>query len=103
MRDIKKLVEEVHKNGVKIAIEINHLGANLFEIPELKNMLMNKDESDFVFEDNEDIRKPLKSIIEEDLPKEKIREIVFLFGEAGRRAKEAGYDIIEIYAGHGFF
>lgn len=98
----KKLVEEVHKNGVKIAIEINHAGANLFEIPELKNMLKNKDESDFVFEDEEDTRKPLNSINEFDLPKEKIREIVLSFGEASRRAKEAGYDIIEIHAGHGF-
>ncbi|MBC7195254.1 MAG: NADH:flavin oxidoreductase [Caldisericia bacterium] len=98
----KKLVEKIHKNSVKVALEINHAGANLFEIPELKNMLKNKDESDFVFEDEEDTRKPLKSINEGDLPKEKIREIVFSFGEAARRAKEAGYDIIEIHAGHGF-
>ncbi|MCX8095154.1 MAG: NADH:flavin oxidoreductase [Caldisericia bacterium] len=98
----KKLVDEVHKNGVKIAIEINHSGSNLYEIPELKNMLKNKEESDFVFEDDEDTRKPLKSINEEDLSKEKIREIILSFGEAGRRAKEAGYDMIEIHAGHGF-
>ncbi|MDI6861362.1 MAG: NADH:flavin oxidoreductase [Caldisericia bacterium] len=98
----KKLVNEVHKNGVKIAIEINHAGANLFEIPELKNMLKNKDERDFILEDEEDTRKPLKSINEEDLPKEKIREIVLSFGEAARRAKESGYDMIEIHAGHGF-
>ncbi len=98
----KKLVEKIHKNEVKVAIEINHAGANLFEIPELKNMLKNKAESDFVFEDEEDTRKPLKSINEEDLPKDKIREIVLSFGEAAKRAKEAGYDIIEIHAGHGF-
>jgi len=98
----KRLVDEVHKNGVKIAIEINHAGANLFDIPELKNMLKNKDESDFVLEDENDTRKPLKSISEIDLPKESIREIVVSFGEAGRRAKEAGYDMIEIHAAHGF-
>jgi len=98
----KELVKRVHNNDVKIAIEINHAGANLFNIPELKNMLMNKDESDFVFEDEEDSRKPLKSINEEDLPKEKIREIVISFKEAGRRARDAGYDMIEIHAGHGF-
>lgn len=98
----KELVKRVHNNGVKIAIEINHAGANLFDIPELKNMLKNKDESDFVFEDKEDTRKPLKSINEEDLSKENIREIVISFGEAGRRGKDAGYDMIEIHAGHGF-
>lgn len=98
----KELVKRVHNNGVKIAIEINHAGSNLFEIPELKNMLKNKEESDFVFEDEFDTRKPLKSINEEDLPKEKIREIVISFGGAGRRSKEANYDMIEIHAGHGF-
>lgn len=98
----KKLVNGVHKNSAKIAIEINHAGANLFEIPEFKNMLKNKEESDFVIDDEEDTRKPLKSINEEDLPKEKIKEIVVSFGEASRRAKEAGYDMIEIHAGHGF-
>ncbi|MGQ9845223.1 MAG: NADH:flavin oxidoreductase [Caldisericia bacterium] len=98
----KELVKKVHNNGVKIAVEINHAGSGLFDIPELKNMLKNKDESDFVFDDKEDSRKPLKSINENDLPKEKIREIVFSFKEAGRRAYQAGYDIIEIHAGHGF-
>ncbi|MGB9842941.1 MAG: NADH:flavin oxidoreductase [Caldisericia bacterium] len=98
----KELVKKVHSNDVKIALEINHAGANLFDIPELKNMLKNKDESDFVFEDEEDSRKPLKSINEYDLPKEKIREIIKSFGEAGRRSEIAGYDIIEIHAGHGF-
>lgn len=98
----KELVKRVHHNGVKIAVEINHAGSGLFDIPELKNMLKNKDESDFVFDDKEDTRKPLKSINEEYLPKEKIREIVFSFKETGRRAYQAGYDIIEIHAGHGF-
>lgn len=98
----RELVKRVHNNGVKIAIEINHAGANLFDIPELKDMLKNKEESDFVFEDEEDTRKPLKSINEEDLTKEKIREIVVSFGEAGRRGKDSGYDMIEIHAGHGF-
>lgn len=97
-----ELVKRVHHNGVKIAVEINHAGSGLFDIPELKNMLKNKDESDFVFDDKEDTRKPLKSINEEYLPKEKIREIVFSFKKAGRRAYQAGYDIIEIHAGHGF-
>lgn len=98
----RELVKKVHENGVKIALEINHAGANLFDIPELKSMLENKEESDFVFEDGEDTRKPLKSISETDLPKEKIREIIILFGEAARRGEEAGYDIIEIHSGHGF-
>lgn len=98
----RELVKRVHNNGVKIGIEINHSGADLFNIPELKNMLKSKDERDFVLEDENDTRKPLKSINEEDLPKEKIAEIVKSFGEAGRRAKEAGYDLIEIHAGHGF-
>ncbi len=98
----KELVNCIHENGVKIAVEINHAGADLFNIPELKTMLANKEESDFVVEGSGDTRKPLKSINEKDLSKEDIRGIIESFANAAKRGKEAGYDMIEIHAAHGF-
>lgn len=98
----KKLVNSIHENRVKVAVEINHAGANLYNIPELKTMLANKEESDFVVETDGDTRKPLNSINERDLSKDEIRRIVESFGDAAKRANEAGYDMIEIHAAHGF-
>jgi 2,4-dienoyl-CoA reductase-like NADH-dependent reductase (Old Yellow Enzyme family) len=98
----KKLVNCIHENGVKVAVEINHAGANLYNIPELKSMLANKEERDFVVRSDGDTRKPLNSINEKDLSKEDIKRIIESFGNAAKRGKDAGYDMIEIHAAHGF-
>jgi 2,4-dienoyl-CoA reductase-like NADH-dependent reductase (Old Yellow Enzyme family) len=98
----KKLVNSIHENGVKVAVEINHAGANLYNIPELKTMLASKEESDFVVETEGDTRKPLNSINEKDLSKDDINMIVASFGDAAKRGKVAGYDLVEIHAAHGF-
>ncbi len=98
----KKLVNSIHENEVKVAVEINHAGANLYNIPELKTMLASKEESDFVVEAEGDTRKPLNSINEKDLSKEDIKRIVESFGDAAKRGKDAGYDLVEIHAAHGF-
>jgi len=98
----KKLVNAIHKNEAKVAVEINHAGANLFDIPELKTMLANKEEGDFVVDDEGDVREPLNSINETDLSKKDIINIVESFGGAAKRAIDAGYDMVEIHAAHGF-
>ncbi len=98
----KELVNAIHKNGVKVAVEINHAGANLFDIPELKTMLTNKEEGDFVVDSEGDVREPLNSINEKDLSKNDIINIVESFGDAAKRAVDAGYDMVEIHAAHGF-
>ena len=98
----KKLVNAIHKNEAKVAVEINHAGANLFDIPELKTMLANKEEGDFVVDDEGDVRKPLNSINEKDLSKKDIINIVESFGDAAKRAIDADYDMVEIHAAHGF-
>lgn len=98
----KKLVNAVHKNGARVAVEINHAGANLFDIPELKTMLANKEEGDFIVDDEGDVREPLNSINEKDLSKRDIISIVESFGDAAKRAIDAGYDMVEVHAAHGF-
>ncbi|MEA3313077.1 MAG: NADH:flavin oxidoreductase [Caldisericota bacterium] len=98
----KKLVNAIYKNGARVAVEINHAGANLFDIPELKTMLANKDEGDFVVDNEGDVRETLNSINEKDLSKRDITGIVESFGDAAKRAIGAGYDMVEIHAAHGF-
>jgi 2,4-dienoyl-CoA reductase-like NADH-dependent reductase (Old Yellow Enzyme family) len=65
-------------------------------------MLASKEESDFVVETEGDTRKPLNSINEKDLSKDDINMIVASFGDAAKRGKVAGYDLVEIHAAHGF-
>lgn len=96
----KKLVDSIHQNSVPVACEINHAGSDLYNIPELRTMLSNKDEGNFVVEGVK--MRSLNSISEGDLPKEHIVSIIHSFGDAARRAVLAGYDMVEIHAAHGF-
>lgn len=86
---LRKLTEEIHKlNGV-IAIQLNHAGART-----RKSII------------NQQPVAPSPIPVEEEEPreltKEEIKEIVKAFGEAARRAIEAGFDAVEIHGAHGF-
>lgn len=96
----RKLVESIHKNGVPVALEINHGGINLRDVPEVKGMLSNTEERDFVFEGGPGEGIKYSSL--KEIPIEELNRIIKSFGEAAKRAKSAGYDMIEIHAAHGF-
>lgn len=48
------------------------------------------------------IKDPLAMNMPREMTVEEIKEVVVAFGEAARRAKEAGFDGVEIHAGHGY-
>lgn len=84
---LKKIVEAVHANGAKIGIQLAHAGRKATV--------------------HEDILAPSPIAFEGmKVPKEmtlaKIEETIHKFKEAARRAKEAGFDVIEIHAAHGY-
>lgn len=86
-----KLCESVHQYGTCIAIQINHAGASAL-----------------------DTRIGMQTVSASDLPskpggcipraleKEEICKIVKKYGEAAKRAQSAGFDAVEIHAGHGY-
>lgn len=86
---LRKIVEGVHRQGSKCAIQLNHAGRKSETV---------------------DIRHIGPSAIEyNDLPldyeactAEDIDEVVTAFRDAARRADEAGFDGIEIHAAHGY-
>ena len=86
---LKKLVEEIHKLDGVVAIQLNHAGART-----RKSVI------------NQQPVAPSQVSVEEEVPreltKEEIKEIIEAFGEAARRAAEAGFDAIEIHGAHGF-
>lgn len=84
------MVDAVHEHGGKIAIQLAHAGyyarRELTGTDPLAPSLPNKEG-----------RSPKKEITHDD-----IERIVNAFGDAGRRAKESGFDAVQIHSAHGY-
>lgn len=85
---LRRIVEECHKYGAKVAIQIAHAGrkAKDAEVPVAP--------SPIAFDEN--YKTP------RELTTEEVREMVEKFRLAVRRAVKAGFDTIEIHGAHGY-
>lgn len=86
-----KLCETVHQYGTCIAIQLNHAGASAMDS---RIGMQTVSSSDCPSKPGGSIPRPLK--------KEEIYEIVKKYGQAAKRAQSAGFDAVEIHAGHGY-
>ena len=86
-----KFCENIHRYGTKIAIQINHAGASA--ISSRINM-QPVSASDVPSKEGGEITRPLS--------REEILHIVKKYGEAAKRAQTAGFDAVEIHAGHSY-
>ena len=86
-----KFCENIHRYGTKIAIQINHAGASA--ISSRINM-QPVSASDVPSKEGGEIPRPLS--------REEILHIVKKYGEAAKRAQTAGFDTVEIHAGHSY-
>ena len=86
-----KFCENIHRYGTKIAIQINHAGASA--ISSRINM-QPVSASDVPSKEGGEIPRPLS--------KDEILHIVKKYGEAAKRAQTAGFDAVEIHAGHSY-
>lgn len=86
-----KFCENIHRYGTKIAIQINHAGASA--ISSRINM-QPVSASDVPSKEGGEIPRPLSV--------EEIHHIVKKYGEAAKRAQTAGFDAVEIHAGHSY-
>lgn len=84
---LKKIVDEVHKYGAKIGVQLSHAGRK----SRTDNIVSS---TDVPFSD--------KYLTPKMLDEAGIKEIVKAFGQAARRANEAGFDSIEIHGAHGY-
>lgn len=86
----KKITEAVHKANTIVAVQINYAGSN------------RSDSLPFPALGPSSIPHPKTGIIPEELTISQISEIIKAFGDSAKRAKEAGYDMVEIHSAHGF-
>ena len=89
---LRRLTDAVHAAGGLIMAHINHAGraANPKLVPEGERVSAS------------DVFCPATKITPRPLSKEEIREVVAAYGAAARRAKEAGFDALEIPFSHGY-
>lgn len=85
-----KLTKAVHDEGGKIAIQVAHGGSQCKVDTGMPMMAPSAVEERFTG------NRPL------EMSREDMRRLVDDFAEAGRRAKEAGFDGIELHAAHGY-
>ncbi|EAO7445059.1 FAD-dependent oxidoreductase [Listeria monocytogenes] len=87
-----KLTERLHKHGTCVSIQINHAGASAY--PARLNGLQPVSASDIPSKKGGTVPRPLTI--------EEIYEIVNKYGDAARRAQQAGFDAVEIHGGHSY-
>ena len=87
----RELVNHVHQNGAKIAMQINHCGRQT-----TKEMTGTQPIAPSAVKDKSLLVMP-REMTEED-----IERIIEAFAQAARRVKESGFDGIQLHGAHGF-
>lgn len=86
-----KLTETIHKHGACIGIQINHAGASA---QSARTNMQPVSASNIPSKAGGETPRPLS--------REEILRIVKKYGEAAKRAQVAGFDCVEIHAGHSY-
>jgi 2,4-dienoyl-CoA reductase-like NADH-dependent reductase (Old Yellow Enzyme family)/thioredoxin reductase len=87
----KKLADEVHKYGCKIAIQLHHAGRQTTH-----DMMGSQPVAP----------SPIPCPLDKDMPRElttqEVYDLIEKFGEGARRARDAGIDAVEVHGAHGY-
>lgn len=88
---LQRLAAVVHRNGSKVAVQINHAGsAALEEVTGTKPLAPSATAN------------PRRGDMPRELTRREIGDIVNAFKEASRRVRDAGFDAVEIHSAHGY-
>lgn len=87
---LREMTETVHENGGKIIMQLAHAGGFADEKITGRPALAVSESDSFA-------QKHLKKMTEED-----VQRIVLSYSQAAKRAKDAGFDGIEIHSAHGY-
>ncbi len=88
---LKKIADVVHAVGAKVALQLHHAGReSLFLLKEGKAVAPSA------------IRSLVFGLTPREMTLEEIQEIIAAFGTAAARAREAGFDAVEVHGAHGY-
>jgi 2,4-dienoyl-CoA reductase-like NADH-dependent reductase (Old Yellow Enzyme family) len=90
IQGLNRLVEATHKEGAKIALQIVHAGINSMYLP-LKGIIP------IAVSHRPDIDKPHR-----EMTSEEIEATISDFVAAAVRAREAGFDAVQLHGAHGY-
>ena len=90
----RKLVQTVHQQGARIAVQLFHAGRETAKVfrPERKQAIAPSQVTD-----DPNFQAPHRAMTQEE-----VWEIVRAFGDASRRAREAGLDAVQLHAAHAY-
>lgn len=91
IKGLRELTDTVHKYGTKIATQLYHGGRQTHAAVTGQTPVAPSS-----------IACPVCQEVPDELTVEEIKEIVEAFGQGARRAKEAGFDAIELHGAHGY-
>lgn len=92
IEDLKKLADVIHNNGSKAVLQINHAGS-----------LTRKDITNCIVAPSAVVHpRKLNDLAPKELTINEINEIIESFKDAALRAKQAGFDGVEIHSAHGY-
>jgi 2,4-dienoyl-CoA reductase-like NADH-dependent reductase (Old Yellow Enzyme family)/thioredoxin reductase len=88
---LKKLADVAHAVGSKIALQLHHAGReSLYLLKEGKAIAPSP------------IRSLVYGLTPREMTRDEIKEMIAAFGAAAFRAREAGFDAVEVHGAHGY-
>ncbi|MFK8260133.1 FAD-dependent oxidoreductase [Erwinia sp. AnSW2-5] len=87
-----RLTERLHQHGACVSVQLNHAGASAYAA--------RLDQQQPVSSSTQPSKK--NGNIPRSLSVEEIYQVVEKFGDAAQRARQAGFDCVEIHAGHSY-
>jgi 2,4-dienoyl-CoA reductase-like NADH-dependent reductase (Old Yellow Enzyme family) len=88
--DLAALVRGVHEVGGKVAVQINHGGMGCSRETVAETVAPSDIEADF-------LQQPTRALTEAEIP-----AIIDAYAQAARRAREAGFDAVQLHGAHGY-
>ena len=93
---LKRIVDAVHAQDGKIAIQIAHAGRKALGTDDVVSC------SPVIFDGNNEANPKWQYQMPRELTKDEILELIQKFKQSTQRAVEAGFDAIEIHGAHGY-
>ncbi len=100
---LKKITDFIHEHGAVPGIQLAHAGRKAsVSAPWLGNKYISPDEDGWIPEAPSPVAFKETDQLPHELSVLEISSLVEMFGVAARRAKDAGFKVVEIHAAHGY-